>query len=118
MLSSFFALSSSFTGGVRVGFAPSFGSSSDPAILAGAGLSGGPQVAPFNNLTGTALANFFALPQGFTGGLFIAGKATKEIQRHREDPDREKRRSFRCLVLLLCLGLLGQAATGWPLQVP
>jgi hypothetical protein len=30
-------------------------------------------VAPFNGITGQALSSFFALPQGFSGGLFVAG---------------------------------------------
>lgn len=49
------------------------GSAGKPALLAAAGPSGGPQVAPFDAANFTALSNFFALPQGFSGGLFIAG---------------------------------------------
>ena len=73
LLDSFYALSSSFSGGMRVGFNSAFGSSGTPAILTSAGPGGGPQVAPFDGGTFAALSNFFALAQGFTGGLFIAG---------------------------------------------
>lgn len=71
-LASFYALASSFTGGVRVGFSAVYGIG-EPAILTGAGPTGRPQVAPFDGATFSPLTNFFALPQGFTGGLFIAG---------------------------------------------
>lgn len=73
VLGNFAAFASGFTGGVRVGFSGTFGSSGKPTILTGAGPSGGPQVAPFDGATFQALSNFFALPSGFTGGLFIAG---------------------------------------------
>jgi hypothetical protein len=73
LLDSFFATSPSFAGGARVGFSAAYGSSGKPAILAGAGPGGGPQVAPFDGATFQALSSFFALPQGFSGGLFIAG---------------------------------------------
>ena len=76
LVDSFFALSNSFTGGVRVGFNGAYGSSGTSAILAGAGPGGSPQVAPFSGDTfagTTDLTNFYALPQGFSGGLFIAG---------------------------------------------
>jgi hypothetical protein len=73
VLDSFYALSGGFGGGVRVGFGAAYGSSGTPAILTGAGPSGGPQVAVFDGSTFQNLSNFFALPQGFSGGLFIAG---------------------------------------------
>ena len=58
---------------MRVGFSPAFGSNGKPAILTSAGPGGGPQVTPFDGATFAALPSFFALPQGFTGGLFVAG---------------------------------------------
>jgi len=73
LLDSFYALPSSFTGGVRVGFSEAFGSSGQPAILTAAGPGGSPEVNFFNALTGQSLSAFFALPPGFTGGLFITG---------------------------------------------
>jgi hypothetical protein len=67
------AIPGAFTGGVRIGFSAAYGSGGKPTILTVAGPGGGPQVAPFDGATFAALSNFFALPRGFTGGLFIAG---------------------------------------------
>jgi hypothetical protein len=77
LLDSFFALPSGFTGGVRVGYSAAFGTSSGsttgPAVLTGAGPGAGPEVAIFGGGTFASLSNFFALPPGFAGGLFVAG---------------------------------------------
>jgi hypothetical protein len=73
VLSTFVALPPSFMGGVRVGFNGAFGSGGKPAILTAAGPTGGPEVNPFDAATLNTLGAFFALPSGFTGGVFIAG---------------------------------------------
>jgi hypothetical protein len=72
-LLSFFAMPSTFTGGVRVGYNGAFGSSGKAAILATAGPSGSPEAEAFDALSQQTLSAFFALPTGFTGGLFISG---------------------------------------------
>jgi hypothetical protein len=72
VLASFFALPQSFTGGVRVGYSSAYGADAKPAILAAAGVGGGPQVTAFDAATLVLLDSFFALPNGFTNGLFVA----------------------------------------------
>lgn len=69
MLKSFYALASSFTGGVRVGVAEVNG---NEAIVAAAGPGGGPQVAMFDSGTLALLDSFYATSPSFTGGLFVA----------------------------------------------
>jgi len=71
-LASFFALPPAFTGGVRVGYCRSFGSGRQPAILAAAGIGGGPQVTAFAAST-AALSSFFAFDYAPGGGLFVSG---------------------------------------------
>jgi autotransporter-associated beta strand protein len=73
VLSNFFALPSSFSGGVAVGFNGAFGSKSQPALLTAAGSGGSPEVSIFNALTGQSLSAFFALPAGFSGGTYVSG---------------------------------------------
>jgi hypothetical protein len=73
VLSSFFALPSSFAGGVRVGFNGAFGSSGKAAILTAAGPGAGPEATAFDGMSSQALSAFYALPAGFSGGLFISG---------------------------------------------
>ena len=51
LLGSFFALPTSFTGGVRVGFSAAFSSNGQPAILTAAGPGGGPEVGVFDGST-------------------------------------------------------------------
>jgi len=72
-LGSFFALPSTFTGGVRVGISRNFNANGRINIIAGAGPGGGPQVAAFDASTLTALGAFFAYPASFTGGVFVRG---------------------------------------------
>lgn len=72
VLSNFYALTPSFTGGVRIGFSGAFGSSGQPALLTAAGPGGGPQVEVFDD-NATLLDSFFAFPQAFSGGVFISG---------------------------------------------
>jgi hypothetical protein len=59
-----------FLGGVRVGSVAAGGQS---AILTGAGPGGLPQVESYDAATLNPLSNFFALPQTFSGGVFVAG---------------------------------------------
>jgi hypothetical protein len=70
-LANFFAFSSGFTGGVRVGIVET--ASGRDNILAGAGPGAGPEVAVFDGLTQQMINAFFALPSGFTGGVFVGG---------------------------------------------
>ncbi len=70
-LYAFFALPSSFTGGVRVGFTPNF--NGRPGILTAAGPGGGPEVSITDGGTQAMLGAFFAFAPTFGGGLFVAG---------------------------------------------
>ena len=72
VLDSFYVMPSSFSGGVRVGFNGSV-NNGKPAILTGVGPTGSPEVASFDASTFDALSTFFALPQGYTGGLLVGG---------------------------------------------
>jgi hypothetical protein len=76
LLTSFFAYTTSFTGGVRVaggdvngdGFAD---------IITGAGPGGGPHVKVFNGANpNKLLASYFAYAPSFTGGVFVAAGDT------------------------------------------
>jgi hypothetical protein len=69
LISDFFALPSTFTGGVRVAAAvlPGIG----PLIIAAAGPGAGPQVSTFTP-AGQPLQSFDAFPPSFTGGVNVA----------------------------------------------
>lgn len=71
MLSSFYALTPSFTGGVRV--ATALTGNGRASLLTAAGPGGGPQVTIFDGFTAQLLSSFFAYPQGFRGGVFVGG---------------------------------------------
>lgn len=71
LLLSFFAYDSAFTGGVRVALGDVTGDGT-PDILCGVGSGGGPNVRYFDGRTGELVASYFAYPQEFTGGLFVA----------------------------------------------
>jgi autotransporter-associated beta strand protein len=71
-LGAFFALTPTFTGGVRVAAAVTTGSG-HASILAAAGPGGGSQVGIFDGLSLQLLNSFFAYPAGFVGGVFVAG---------------------------------------------
>jgi hypothetical protein len=71
-LGAFYALTPTFTGGVRVAASDTTGGSHD-SILTAAGPGGGPQVVLFDGLTLMELNSFFVYPSGFTGGVFVAG---------------------------------------------
>ena len=68
---SFYAYPSSFTGGVRVAVGDVNGDGTDDIITA-AGPGGGPQVNVYDGKTGQLLRAFYAFPQTFTGGVFVA----------------------------------------------
>jgi hypothetical protein len=70
-LASFYALPSTFTGGVRVGY--SSNANGREALLATAGPGGGPQATVFDGQTHAELDSFFAGDPTFSGGLFVAG---------------------------------------------
>jgi predicted outer membrane repeat protein len=70
-LGSFFAFSSSFTGGVFVASSDVNGDGRDD-IIAAAGPGGGPQVRVFSGADGTRLMGFFAYPNTFTRGVCVA----------------------------------------------
>jgi len=77
-LGSFFAFSQGFSGGARVAMSDMDGDGVMDDILVGAGPGGGPQVNRYSIATlrtGNTMpaASFFALPQAFTGGVFVAG---------------------------------------------
>jgi predicted esterase len=71
-LGAFFALTPTFTGGVRVAAAFTMGAT-HASILTAAGPGGGPQVSIFDGLSLLLANSFFAYPSGFTGGVFVAG---------------------------------------------
>ncbi len=73
LISSVFALTPSFPGGVPVGFSRAVGPNGTRAVLTAAGPGGSPQLGEFDALTLRALSAFFALPQSFSGGFWIAG---------------------------------------------
>jgi beta-lactamase superfamily II metal-dependent hydrolase len=72
LVRSFFAYSSSFRGGVRVGAADLNNDGHDD-ILTGAGPSGGPHVKGFSGKTNAIMTSFFAYAPAFRGGVFLAG---------------------------------------------
>ena len=82
VITSFYALAPSFTGGVRVGFTQALlaSGSPGPALLTAAGPGGGPQVDEFDaqaifsnpNVPVTPLAVFESPPGNFTNGIFVS----------------------------------------------
>jgi SpoIID/LytB domain protein len=67
----FFAYPNGFYGGVRVAVADVTGDNAGD-IVTGAGPSGGPHVRIFD-ARGNDIGGFFAYPDGFYGGVFVAG---------------------------------------------
>jgi hypothetical protein len=75
-LASFFAYPTGFGGGVHVAAGDLAGNSTEK-IVTGAGPSGGPQVRVFDNDGTPTATSFFAYPEGFGGGVYVAvGSAT------------------------------------------
>lgn len=72
VLRNFFAYAEVFRGGVTVGSADVNNDGFDD-IITGAGPGGGPHVKVFSGANGQELYSFFAFPQQFTGGVFVAG---------------------------------------------
>ncbi len=72
VLMNFFAYAEAFRGGVTVGSADVNNDGFDD-IITGAGPGGGPHVKVFSGANGQELYSFFAFPQQFTGGVFVAG---------------------------------------------
>jgi hypothetical protein len=70
-LASFYAFEPSFVGGVRVAAGDVNGDGRADIIVA-AGPGGGPQVRVFSGLDLSELANFYAYPDAFTGGVTVA----------------------------------------------
>ena len=68
LLSSFYAMSPKFTGGVRVDYTFARGKGD---IVVAAGKSGGPQVETFDGSTLALLGSFFAYSPTFTGGVMV-----------------------------------------------
>ena len=83
VLSSFFAFSPGFKGGVHVA-AGDVSGDGQADIIVGAGASGGPHVKVFSGATGAELFNFLAYSPNFLGGVRVAagdvnGDGTPEI---------------------------------------
>jgi hypothetical protein len=72
VLRSFFAYTTTFTGGVRVAAADVNGDGKAD-IITGPGAGGGPHVEVFSGANGAVLQSFFAYDPTFTGGIFVAG---------------------------------------------
>ena len=72
LLQDFFAYDLTFTGGVSVA-AADVNADGCADIITGAGAGGGPNVKVFDGKTEHVLANFFAYPGSFTGGVRVAG---------------------------------------------
>jgi hypothetical protein len=71
LLQNFFAFAPFFKGGVRVA-AGDVNGDGRADIICAAGAGGGPQVTIFDGATHAVLANFFAMPFFFTGGVYVA----------------------------------------------
>ncbi len=71
LIAFFFAYDPNFTGGVRVAVGDVNGDGFLDVITA-AGPGGGPNVAVYSGNGGALLASFYALPEGFTGGVNVA----------------------------------------------
>ena len=71
VLGSFYALSASFTGGVRVAAGDIHGIGRADIITA-AGAGGGPQITIFDGLSLSPVASFYAFAASFTNGVFVA----------------------------------------------
>jgi hypothetical protein len=70
-LAGFFAYDTGFTGGVRVA-AGDYDGDGRADIITGAGAGQSAPVRVFDGDTGSRLANFFAFPTSFAGGVFVA----------------------------------------------
>jgi autotransporter-associated beta strand protein len=73
LLESFYALASTFTGGVYVA-AADFNGDGKADILCGAGAGGGPQVTLFDGSNQNLLASFYAYNSRFTGGVRVTAR--------------------------------------------
>jgi uncharacterized delta-60 repeat protein len=71
LVTSFYGLPSSFTGGVRVAVADVNGDGTDDIICA-AGPGAAPQITVYDGKTFQPFLSFYGLPVGFTGGCFVA----------------------------------------------
>jgi hypothetical protein len=71
LLTSFFGMPSSFTGGIFVAAADINGDGYAD-IIVGADAGGGPQVQVFSGKDGSLLKSFFAFPASFSGGVRVA----------------------------------------------
>ena len=76
MVQNFFAYAVGFSGGVRVSTGLMSSTSTSADIITGAGIGGGPNVSTFNSLNQPFPLNFFAFDPSFTGGIFVAGRAS------------------------------------------
>ncbi len=75
LISSFYAFSAGFTGGVRVAVGDVNGDGRAD-IIVGAGPGGGPQVNVYDGATLNLIASFYALSAGFTRGVYVAAGDT------------------------------------------
>jgi hypothetical protein len=71
LIQQFFAFGAGFTGGSFVAAGDVNGDGHDDIII-GADKGGGPNVTVFNGVNDARLYNFFAFPEGFTGGVRVA----------------------------------------------
>jgi len=78
LLKAFNALAPGFQGGVRVGVGDTDGDGRAD-IITGAGPGALPQVTVYRFSDLAVLQSFYALPQAFSGGVYVAGDATGRI---------------------------------------
>jgi hypothetical protein len=71
LVTSFYGLPASFTGGVRVAVGDVNGDGTDDIICA-AGPGAAPQITVYDGKTFQPFMSFYGLPVGFTGGCFVA----------------------------------------------